>query len=62
MNDIITPERQKELYKEEKRSGTIVKEKKIGKMILVHVVQERNINIVVEDNLRLLDKRVQNLY
>ena len=30
-NDIITPERQKELYKEEKRSGTIVKEKKIGR-------------------------------
>lgn len=30
-NDIITPERQKELYKEQKKSGTIVKEKKIGR-------------------------------
>ena len=26
-------------------------------MILVHVVQERNINIVAEDNLRLSEKR-----
>ena len=30
-NDILTPERQKELYREQKKSGTIVKEKKIGR-------------------------------
>ena len=30
-NDIFTPERQKELYKEQKQSGTIRKEKKIGR-------------------------------
>ena len=30
-NDIFTPERQKELYKEQKLSGTIVKEKKVGR-------------------------------
>lgn len=30
-NDIFTPERQKELYREQKKSGTIVKEKKIGR-------------------------------
>jgi hypothetical protein len=30
-NDILTPERQKELYKEQKQSTTIVKEKKIGR-------------------------------
>ena len=47
-NDIITPERQKELYKEEKRSGTIVKEKKIGRNDPVHVVQERNIKSAAE--------------
>ena len=31
LNDILTPERQKELYREQKKSGTIVKEKKIGR-------------------------------
>lgn len=30
-NDILTLERQKELYREQKKSGTIVKEKKIGR-------------------------------
>lgn len=30
-NDIISEDRQKELYKEEKLSGTIVKEKKVGR-------------------------------
>jgi hypothetical protein len=30
-NDILTPERQKELYKEQKSSTTIVKDKKIGR-------------------------------
>lgn len=30
-NDIFTPERQKELYLEQKKSGTIVKPKKIGR-------------------------------
>lgn len=30
-NDILTPERQKDLYREQKKSGTIVKEKKIGR-------------------------------
>lgn len=30
-NDILTSERQKELYREQKKSGTIVKEKKIGR-------------------------------
>ena len=30
-NDIFTPERQKELYREQKQSGTIRKEKKIGR-------------------------------
>ena len=30
-NEILTPERQKELYREQKKSGTIVKEKKIGR-------------------------------
>ncbi|MGO5053606.1 SEC-C metal-binding domain-containing protein [Lachnospiraceae bacterium LCP25S3_G4] len=30
-NDIFTPERQKELYKEQKASGTIRKEKKVGR-------------------------------
>lgn len=30
-DDIISKERRKELYKEQKRSGTIVKEKKIGR-------------------------------
>ena len=30
-NDIFTPERQKELYLEQKKSGTIVKEKKVGR-------------------------------
>lgn len=30
-NEIFTPERQKELYKEQKQSGTIRKEKKIGR-------------------------------
>ena len=30
-NDILKPERQKELYREQKKSGTIVKEKKIGR-------------------------------
>ena len=30
-NDILTEDRRKELYKEEKLSGTVVKEKKIGR-------------------------------
>ncbi|MCR5793147.1 MAG: SEC-C domain-containing protein, partial [Lachnospiraceae bacterium] len=30
-DDILTPERRKELYLEEKKSGTIVKDKKIGR-------------------------------
>ncbi len=30
-NDIFTEERQKELYLEQKRSGTVVKEKKVGR-------------------------------
>ena len=30
-NDILTEERQKELYLEQKRSGTVVKDKKIGR-------------------------------
>ena len=30
-NDIIPEERRKELYKEEKLSGTVVKEKKVGR-------------------------------
>lgn len=28
---LLTPERRKELYKEQKKSGTVVKEKKIGR-------------------------------
>lgn len=39
-----------------------LKKRRLVEMILVHVVQERNINIVVEDNLRLSEKRRQNLY
>lgn len=30
-DNILTPERRKELYREQKKSGTIVKEKKIGR-------------------------------
>ena len=30
-NDILTEERRKELYKEEKLSGTVIKEKKVGR-------------------------------
>ena len=30
-DNLLTPERRKELYKEQKQSGTIVKEKKIGR-------------------------------
>ena len=36
-NNIFTPERKRELYKEQKNSGTVRKEKKVGRMILVHV-------------------------
>ncbi|MSS64477.1 SEC-C metal-binding domain-containing protein [Velocimicrobium porci] len=30
-DNLLTPERRKELYKEQKKSGTIVKEKKVGR-------------------------------
>ena len=49
-DNLLTPERRKELYKEQKLSGTVIKEKKLEETILAHVVQERNINIAVEDS------------
>lgn len=49
-DNLLTPERRKELYKEQKLSGTVIKERKLEETILAHVVQERNINIVVEDS------------
>ena len=42
-NNIFTPERKRELYKEQKNSGTVRKERKLEEMILVHVEAGKSI-------------------
>ena len=44
---LLTSERRKELYKEQRNSSTIVKGKKIDEMILVLAAVERNIKVLV---------------
>lgn len=46
-DELLTPERRKELYREQKKSGTIVKERKVGVMSHVHADPGRNTNIAV---------------
>ena len=49
-NDIFTEEKRKELYMEQKKSGTIVSLIKSGATIHVPAAAEKNINSVAEDN------------
>ena len=49
-DELLTPERRKELYMEQKKSGTIVKERRLAETILVHVAVVRSISSVVAEN------------
>ena len=47
-DDIFTPERKHELYLEQKKSGTVVKEDKVYQMTHVHVEVVKSIKSVAE--------------
>ena len=49
---LLTAERRKEIYREQKKSGTIVNQRRLEEMIHVLVVQAKSISsAVVENNL-----------
>ncbi len=59
-DNLLTPERRKELYKEQKLSGTVIKEKKVGRNDPCPCGSgKRNINIVVEDSFHKKNRLLQ---